>query len=127
MGKYILLWVIMIPIAIANGIIREFTYGQYLGELRAHQVSTLSGIILFGMYIWLSLRFFPPASAGQALAIGLLWLALTMAFEFLFGHYVAGHAWSRLLQDYNLLAGRLWLLVLLWLALAPYLFYRWQG
>ena len=46
-----------------------------------------------------------------------------MAFEFSFGHFVAGHSWSRLFQDYNLFAGRLWVLVLLWLTLAPYLFY----
>jgi hypothetical protein len=58
--------------------------------------------------------------------IGLTWLALTVAFEFLFGHYVAGHSWRALLNDYDLLAGRLWVLVLAWLALAPYLFYRLQ-
>jgi hypothetical protein len=29
-------------------------------------------------------------------------------FEFLVGHYVMGHPWSRLLHDYNILAGRLW-------------------
>jgi hypothetical protein len=29
----------------------------------------------------------------------------TVAFELTFGHYVMGHPWSRLLADYNLLAG----------------------
>jgi hypothetical protein len=52
---------------------------------------------------------------------------MTLAFEFLFGHFVAGHSWARLLQDYNLLAGRVWVLLLAWVALAPYLFYRWQS
>ena len=53
-------------------------------------------------------------------------LGLTIAFEFLFGHYIAGHAWSKLFQDYNILAGRVWAVVLLWVALAPWLFYRLQ-
>lgn len=115
----------MVFIAIANGAVRQFWYGRYLGELPAHQLSTLTGLILFGIYIFCIMRLFPPVTGNQAVSVGLLWLGLTVAFEFLFGHYVAGHAWSHLFQDYNLFAGRLWLLVLLWLTLAPYLFYRW--
>jgi hypothetical protein len=126
MGKYVLLWLPMVLLAIANGVARQVWYGRYLSELQAHQVSTLIGLVLFGLYIWISLRLFPPASAGQARAIGLLWLCLTVAFEFLFGRYVAGHSWSRLCQDYNLFAGRLWVLILLWVTVAPYLSYRWQ-
>jgi hypothetical protein len=125
MIKYIFLWVPMVFIAIANGLVRQMWYGRYLSELPAHQLSSLIGIILFGLYIFISLRFFPPADAAQARGIGVLWLGLTIVFEFVFGHFVAGHPWSRLLQDYNLVAGRLWVLVLIWLTLAPYLFYRW--
>jgi hypothetical protein len=125
MVKYLWLWVPMVFIAIANGAVRQFWYGRYLGELPAHQLSTLIGLLLFGIYIFFVVSLFPPVNGNQAASVGLLWLGLTVAFEFLFGHYVAGHAWSRLFQDYNLFAGRLWLLVLLWLTLAPYLFYRW--
>ena len=35
--------------------------------------------------------------------------------------------WRALLHDYDLLAGRLWVLVLAWLALSPYVFYRLTG
>ena len=54
----------------------------------------------------------------------MLWLGLTVAFEFLFGHYVVGHPWPRLLYDYNLLAGRVWSLLPIRVAVAPYVFYR---
>ena len=54
-------------------------------------------------------------------------LAMTVAFEFLFGHYVAGHSWDRLLHDYNLFAGRVWVVVLVWVTVAPYLFFRLRG
>jgi uncharacterized membrane protein YhdT len=124
MWKYACLWLPMVFIAIANGLIREKWYGRYLSELRAHQLSCLIGLILFGIYIWMVMRLFSPATKTQALSVGMLWLGLTVGFEFLFGHYVAGHSWSRLLQDYNLLAGRLWLLILLWITLAPYIFYQ---
>ncbi len=124
MWKYVLAWFPMIPIAIANGVLRQFGYGPYLGELAAHQVSTLTAGILFGVYIRLIIRGWPPRSGAQAIRVGLLWLALTVAFELLFGHYVAGHAWADLLHDYNLLAGRVWPLLLVWITVAPFLFLR---
>jgi hypothetical protein len=122
--KYIIAWLAMPIIGIVNGAVREFTYKKALGELRAHQVSVASGIILFGLYVWiLSLRW-KIGSAAQAVAIGLIWLVLTIAFEFVFGHYVMHNPWSRLLHDYNILEGRVWVLVLLWITVAPYVFYK---
>jgi hypothetical protein len=97
-----------------------------VGELHAHQISTVTGILLFGVYIWMLVRIWRPTSTGQALTIGLVWLGMTVAFEFLFGHYVAKRPWRDLLHDYNLFAGRVWLVVLVWVTLAPYLFYQLQ-
>jgi hypothetical protein len=122
--KYVIAWVPMVPIAIANGWIRETWYARHLGELRAHQVSTFTAVVLFGVYIWALTRIWPPKSSRQALFIGLVWLVLTLAFEFVFGHYVLGHPWSRLFHDYDLSAGRVWPAVLVWLGVAPYVFYR---
>jgi hypothetical protein len=55
-------------------------------------------------------------------AFGLLWLGMTVAFAFLFGHYVVKRPWSDLLHDDNLFAGRVWVVVLVWVTMAPYLF-----
>ena len=125
--RYVLAWLPMIPIAIGNGVLRESWYGRHVGALEAHQISTAIAIVLFGIYIWLVMRALRPASDRQALVIGMTWLVLTLAFEFLFGHYVGGHSWRSLLADYDLLSGRLWVLVPAWLAVAPYLFHRLQG
>ena len=127
MGKYVLAWFPMVAIAIANGVLRQAWHGKHLRELQADQVSTLTAVILFGVYIGFVVHLWRPASATQAITIGLVWLAMTVAFEFLFGHYVAGHPWDRLLHDYNLFAGRVWLVVLLWVTVAPYLFFRLRG
>jgi len=126
MWKYLLAWVPMVLIAIANAAVREAWYGKHLKELRAHQISTATGVLLFGVYIWVLIHVWRPESPGQAFCVGLTWLGFTVAFEFLFGHFVAGHPWGRLFHDYNLFAGRVWVLVLIWIALAPYLFYRLQ-
>jgi len=49
-----LLWFPMVILAIVNGSIREKFYTRFLSLLGAHQLSTLSGIIIFGVYFWLT-------------------------------------------------------------------------
>ena len=51
--------------------------------------------------------------------LGTVWVALTVAFEFLAGHYVFGNSWERLIVDYNVFRGRIWILVLLMNLFAP--------
>ena len=126
MWKYLLAWVPMIFIAIANGLFREKLLASRFNELTAHQLSTVSLIALFGVYIWFLFKIWRPESAQQALMIGVLWLVFTVVFEFLFGHYIAGHSWNKLLHDYNILKGRVWSLILIWVSIAPYLIYKLQ-
>ena len=126
MWKYAVAWVPMVLVAIANAALRENVLAKRLSELEAHQASTATAVVFFGIYIWILFRIWRPESSGQALAIGFMWLGLTVAFEFLFGHYAMGHPWSRLFHDYNLLAGRVWVVVLVWVTIAPYICYRLQ-
>jgi len=49
MWKYILAWFPMVLIAVINGAMREEWYGKHLTELQAHQVSTVTGVLLFGV------------------------------------------------------------------------------
>ena len=119
-GRYLMVWLLLAVVAVANGIVRESTYGKVVSELAAHQLSTVTGILASGAVVWLVNRVWPIESAAQAWIIGSLWLVCTVAFEFGFGHYVAGHSWERLLADYNLFAGRVWALFLLWVLVLPY-------
>ncbi|MFC2164093.1 hypothetical protein ACFLT2_03740 [Acidobacteriota bacterium] len=122
--RYVLAWVPMPFIGIINGIIRQYGYKNLVGELTAHQISCFTGIILFGLYVWLLTLKWRIVSAGQALGIGGIWLSLTVSFEFLFGHFVMKNPWSTLLHDYNILEGRLWLFVLVFITLAPLTFFK---
>lgn len=124
MLRNLIAWFVLLLVAMVNGATRDFTYSRYLSELQANQVSCITGILLFAIVIRQYVRFWPPQSAREAWGIGLFWLVLTVAFEFLFFHYVAGHPWSELLANYDIVHGRLWPLVLLWVAVAPYVFYR---
>lgn len=124
MLRYVLLWVPMVAIAIGNGVLRQAWYGRHLSELRAHQVSTLTGVLLLGAYMAWVFRRWPARPGSRAAAVGAVWVVLTVGFEFLFGHYAAGHPWERLVADYNLAEGRLWPVVLAWVAAAPWLLSR---
>lgn len=124
--KYLVAWIPGIPIAIVNGILREFWYRRFLTELRAHQLSAASFILFFGVYVWFVLNWLKLSSTRSALILGATWLALTVAFEFLFGHFVMGHSWSKLFDDYNLCAGRVWAMVLIWIVISPYILHLWH-
>ncbi len=123
-AKYLLVWLLLAVVAIANGVLRQSTYGKFVPELAAHQISTVTAIVFFGVVVWIVQRIWPIESQSQAWVIGVCWLLMTIAFEFGFGHYVAGHSWGRLLADYNLLAGRIWLFFLVWVAVLPAVIYR---
>ena len=118
-GVYTLFWFGMPLLAILNATVREKVYKNALGELAAHQLSTATLIIIIGIYTWLISLGWKLESAGQALIVGGIWIGLTVSFEFGFGRLVMKHTWERLLHDYNIMEGRVWILVLLWTLLAP--------
>jgi hypothetical protein len=120
---FILLWVGLLFLAIINGALRDFTYLKTLGEHRAHQLSTILLLLLISVYSYFVFGYWNLGSEKEAILVGVLWLILTLAFEFLFGHFVAKHSWEKLLRDYNIFKGRLWILILIWTAIVPLVYY----
>ena len=114
-------WVALALVGVANGILRGVVIEPAIGAYPAHLVATLvTGIPAFALVMYLYLRFAPLRHSLRELSVlGGYWLVLTVAFEFLFGRYVVGHPWSRLLADYDLLAGRVWVLVLVAILVGP--------
>jgi uncharacterized membrane protein len=123
MLKYVLAWFPMLLLAILNGALRDLGYKKYVSDLIAHQISTVTLIILFAFYIGYVINRFLPSSSAQAILIGIIWVTFTLSFEFGFGRY-RGNSWSVLLADYNFFKGRIWILIPLWILIAPYLFYK---
>ncbi|MDT3695359.1 MAG: hypothetical protein ROY99_03135 [Ignavibacterium sp.] len=121
---HILWWFAFSFVAILNGVIREATYKDLVGDLAAHQISTVTGIIFFGVIFYFIFKKWKIETKDHALILGFIWLVLTILFEFGFGHYVMGNSWDKLLFDYNLSEGRIWGLFLFWLLIAPYIFYK---
>lgn len=115
-------WFILLIFAMINGTIRAELYQNFLGELKAHQLSSLLAVLGFYLIIYLFLKISRAEYDKKDLwIIGLAWVLATIIFEFSFGHFVVGHTWGKLFVDYNIFAGRLWGLVLLSIFIAPLL------
>lgn len=111
-------WVGGGAIGVANGAVREVTYGRALPERAANQLSVLTGSLAFLGYFDFLQRRRPLRSRRQAMAVGGAWLALTLCFEFGLGR-ARGKEWEELLAEYDLRRGRLWPLVLVTVAAGP--------
>lgn len=113
-------WLVLTVLAILNGLLRNATYARAVGEYAGHVLSSLIFVAVVFAVTYAFLRLARvDYGLGDLLVVGAIWLAMSVAFEFLFGYYVVGHPWSRLLADYNILRGRVWSLVLLAVFLAP--------
>jgi hypothetical protein len=113
-------WAIFVPFAFANGAIRDATYKPRVGDLAAHQISTVIAVVLFLLLSYITFSSYAQgASYAQLLVAGALMVFMTIVFEFGFGRFVRGFSWSYLLRDYNLAEGRVWSLFLLAMLLSP--------
>jgi hypothetical protein len=117
--RAVLVWLLLCAVAVANGTVRQFLLLPAVGPYAGHVLSSVSLSLLILLVAWLSIRWIGPATVQQAWLVGVLWLSATVAFEFLAGHYLFGNPWSKLLADYDVRQGRVWVVVLLATLVAP--------
>jgi hypothetical protein len=116
-----LVWLLFIPLAVANGILRDLLLTPALGDTPGRAVSSLSlSILIFCLTLFFITRL-GIGTRRECLLVGFFWMVLTLLFEFSFFVLVMGHPMNVLLQDYDLFRGRLWLLVLATTLFAPLL------
>ncbi len=125
MTKFILaaagMWGLFVVLAILNAAFRK----NVLGPLIGHPVALpLSGFLLSILVFLATLALIPKLRGGSTLhywAIGGAWVILTLAFEFFFGHFLMGKTWAEILEIFNVSQGNLMSLVLIAIAVSPYL------
>jgi hypothetical protein len=116
---WLIAWLGGSVLGVVNGVIRETTYKDRVGDLTAKQISAGTLTLLLALYFWVLHRRWPIRTTNSALQIGVAWVVLTILFEFGFGHYVDRKSWSELFENYDLTGGNLWLLVLVWILAGP--------
>jgi len=127
-------WVVLIVVESIHGTLRTLFLAPYVGDFRARQIAVFIGSLLILFVAWLCVRWLVgpqlsstrPASTRRLLLAGVLWLALTLAFEFGAGHYAFGRSWRDLASDYDLAHGGLLPFGMVVLVLAPLIAARLQ-
>lgn len=115
-------WALMAVVAVVNGGFREIVLIPRIGSYPGHVLSTallVFGILIisFGYFQWTTIEY----TQAELLLMGILWTVLTVGFEFLVG-YVENTPVSVTLEQYNVLAGQVWIAIPLTLLLTPLLF-----
>ena len=120
-------WLLILVLAMLNGGFREAVLLPSLGKPAA---LVLSGALLSACVVivamvlanWLKLD-----GSARSLAVGSLWLLLTLVFEFGFGRLAQGRSWPEMLEAYSFKDGNIWPLVLALTFLAPLVAPRLRG
>ncbi|HET8593241.1 MAG TPA: hypothetical protein VFL56_06210 [Solirubrobacterales bacterium] len=114
-------WIGGAAIGVANGALREATFGGWLGERRSQQISSATLIGALALYFQALQRRWPIPSSADAARIGAVWVALTVAFEFGLGRSLEKQSWEEMLSAYDLdlSQGHAWPLVLAWITVGP--------
>jgi hypothetical protein len=116
-----LVWLVFVPLAILNGVVRDVALAPLLGDSVARAISSLSlSVLIFCTTVLFVHRLGVGTKRGYVI-VGLFWLLLTLLFEFSFFVLVMGHPLDELLRDYDIFQGRIWVLVLAATFLSPLL------
>jgi len=121
-----LIWLAIAVLAICNGLLRNEVLLPAFGQGVALPLSGITLSIIVLVITYLAYPFLKAGKTDYPWLIGLQWLAMTLIFEFAFGHYVADKSWAVLLQTFNPFEGDLFLLVLLVTLSAPTLVARFR-
>ena len=96
--RALIIWFGILLLASVNGALRAAWFIPKLGERLSYAVSTLLLCAIVLLVTWFAIGWIGPGSVRDTVLIGVLWVAMTLAFEFLAGHYLFGHSWARLLD-----------------------------
>ncbi len=117
--RSIAIWIIFIIIESLNGMIRTLWLVPSMGDLQAHQISFVTGSLLILIIATIFVRWLNISNFSQLIGVGVLWMLLTVVFEFGLGRFVFRYSLAQIAADYNLSQGRLMSIGLLLLVIAP--------
>ena len=117
--RLLIVWFAMLLVASVNGGVREALLVPMMAPGSARAVTTLLLCAIVFLLTYFTIEWIDPRSSHDDWVIGGLWVALTLAFEFLAGHYLFGNPWSELFAEYNVFRGRIWILAIITILVAP--------
>jgi len=114
------IWLLIVVAAIINGALREKLLTPLIGAHLSLPISGITLSVLVFVITYFTLPFFGNVKSRVYIFIGLFWIILTLAFEYLFGHYVMGKSWYEINQVFDVRNGNLFTVVLAVTAFSPW-------
>jgi hypothetical protein len=118
--KSLLIWLAIVPLGILNGVLREMVINPMIGERYGLPLSGISLCLLIFVLCYFCIPKIGREKIKTYLIIGLWWVVLTVLFETCFG-LLTGNTFTTLIKAYDITTGNLWLLVVLFTGIAPWL------
>lgn len=123
-ARALAVWLLVMAVEFVHGTLRWIFLRPHVGDFRSGQIGVLTGSVLFLLIVYLCEPRMKLQSARDCFRVGLLWVGLTLLFEWSFGHYVMGRSWESIGTEYNLSRGGLMTIGLLVFAMTPWI--AWQ-
>ncbi len=114
----LVVWIVIILVESVHGVLRQLFLTPLVGGLPARQLGVLVGSFLVFAIALLISRWLGARTLRAQLAVGLVWVVLTVGFELGLG-VVLGLPRERILADYDIAAGGFMAFGLLFMLLAP--------
>ena len=117
-GRALVVWLLIIVAETVHGVLRQLFLTPVVGDANARQIGVLVGSLLIFAISVLCSRWLDARTLRAQLTVGLVWVALTVAFELGLGTLL-GLTRERMLADYDLAEGGFMAFGLLFMLLAP--------
>lgn len=121
--RSVIIWLSIIPLAVLNGFIRESLLVSFISSRAALPLSALTLSLFIFIITYICIPRLIKGAKKDYIKVGIIWLFLTIIFEFLMG-IMLGNSLSEILMAYDITTGNLWVVVLLFIAVVPYLVAR---
>jgi hypothetical protein len=116
--RALVVWIVIIVAETVHGVLRQLFLTPLVGELPARQFGVAVGSLIIFVIALLFSRWLGARRLQTQLAVGLLWVVLTVAFEVGLGTLL-GLTRERMLADYDVAQGGFLGIGLLFMLLAP--------
>lgn len=101
------IWFVIAAAETIHGILRRLLLEPMMGDMPARQASVFTGSVIILAISFVFVRWLKGNRPLDFVAVGVLWVILTLGFEIGLGRLAMGLSWERILSDYDLAHGGL--------------------
>lgn len=121
------LWLLLWAAEFVHGVWRMKVLAIWLGDFPARQVCVFTGSMLILFITYVCIPWIPATKTQTLLAVGFVWLGLTLGFDVSFGRLGLHRSWEDIGSDFDMPHGGMFPIGLAVLTLSPLIAARWRG